>query len=400
MCGHVPEKVATDEHPVVLRALIGLHIILHCYCLRAAAPLSKPENEAITFFLLRGIGREAGHWGNTVPNHLRDSYPHARFVLMDLPGAGRYYNKPALPTVEKMADFLRTEYLGLIDSIPGKKVIVATSLAGNVALEWITQYPRDFHGAILLSTSLKGICKNKDRVQSEAKKEFIDIFLINDLTERERAFLAINSNLNVNNDSLLTAWSEIQTSRPVSKGALLKQTVAGMVYRPKKGPRSIPILLIGSNKDKIVAQKCFEDIAQGLDCDLYLHPSAGHGIPIDAPKWLADTSSYWIEKEVLTFEHPAAMDTMHFVTRKKNNGLFPLRWFDRGVSSTVKSAEDAFQATGKVFTGGWLWMDDSMEWMDKLLKEVPVEDKAQKRQLKELKRNLKKEQKELQNGMR
>ena len=182
--------------------------------------LFAANQERVTFFLLRGIGRESGHWGNTFTNYVKNQIPSAQFVLMDLPGAGRYYNKPALSTIEKMADFLRTEHLTLMDSLEGKKVIVATSLAGNVALEWVMQYPGDFQGAILLSTSLKRICKGKERVQPEAKKQFVNIFLTDDIKEREKEFLSINSNLNVGNDSLLNAWENIQKLRPVAKGAL------------------------------------------------------------------------------------------------------------------------------------------------------------------------------------
>jgi len=198
------------------------------------------KSDSVTFYLLRGIGRESGHWGTRVPDAIRAKIPLARFVFMDLPGAGRYHDKSALPTVEKMADFLRSQHQPYLDSISSRKVILATSLAGNVALEWINTYPTDFHGAVLICSSLKGICKNKERVRPEAKKDFVDIFLMDDIEKRERAFLSINSNLNTENDSLLTSWVALQSQHPVSKGALLRQTVAGMVYKPCK------LVVIGS----------------------------------------------------------------------------------------------------------------------------------------------------------
>lgn len=366
----------------VLFILLAIEIFLPRY-------LKAQDQEALTVFLLRGIGREAGHWGSTYPDFLKFHFPNAQIKMMDLPGAGKYHDQPALPTVEKMADFLRNEYLPLIDSIPGKKVIVATSLAGNVALEWITTYPFDFDGAILLSTSLKGICKSKNRVKPSAKKQFVSIFLNKDIAEREKAFLSINSNMNTDNDSLLTAWQGIQAKRPVSQGALLKQTVAGMIYRPEKRERITPILLIGSKADKIVDESCFHKVAAAINSDLILHETAGHGIPVDVPHWLADTTSYWIEEQVMRIE--TRTNAEKIPTRNKDNGVLPVPWLDSKVTATLNGTE-------KVFTDSWHWMDGGVDWIGKFMKEVKVETPEQKQQLKALRKQVKAERKLIKRG--
>ena len=353
---------------------------------------SDQQEEAITFFLLRGIGRESGHWGTTFPSFMKGYFPQAQFVLMDLPGAGRYYDQPALPTVEKMADFLRASHLSALDSLPGKKVIVATSLAGNVALEWITQYPTDFHGAVLLSTSLKGVCNTDERVQPDAKKAFVDIFLTNDIAERETKFLSINSNLNVGNDSLLVAWQGIQALRPVSKGALLKQTVAGMVYQPPTESPQIPLLLVGSKVDKIVSETCFEKVASSLEAKLVLSEDAGHGIPVDVPAWLADTTSQWINQEIWSFEHPTVSATVP--TREVDNGLFPVKWLDTSIQVTSKAGKEATEKTTTAFVNSWNWAGDGVDWMGKFTKILKVEDPEQKKEIRKIRKQLKKDVKE------
>lgn len=353
------------------------------------------QADKITFFLLRGIGREAGHWGETFPGFVRKDYPNAEFIMMDLPGAGKYHDKAALSTVEKMADFLREEHLDMIKYHKGKRVIVATSLAGNVALEWVHQYPSDFHGAILLSTSLKGICKDKERVRPEAKKQFVNIFLTNDVAEREREFLSINSNLNVGNDSLLTAWQEVQRNRPVSKMALLKQTVAGMVYKPAKTPPLVPVLLVGSKADKIVEEACFESVAKAIDADLVLHETAGHGIPIDAPEWLAQVSNTWIEEKAIPIGLTNDVDSMQVQTRTSHNGLFPMRKVDRRLDNSLRSSEELLALTGKAVTDSWKWVDDGFDWIGRFTKEVKVRDPKQRKQLQQISKQLKEEQKQL-----
>lgn len=329
---------------------------------------ASEDQEEITFYLLRGIGRESAHWGDTFTTYVQSNIPQAQFVLMNLPGAGEYHDDRALPSVEKMADFLRDQHKSSMDSRKGKKIIVATSLAGNVALEWITQYPTDFQGAVLLSTSLKGVCKSKNRVQIRAKKDFINIFLIKDIRARERAFLNINSNLNVGNDSLLNAWVEIQKERPVSKKALLKQTVAGMAYKPPKEKPVIPVLLIGSAADKIVHEECFQKVSEKLESDLYLHPTAGHGIPIDAPLWLADTTSFWVNEMVFSGQNFDSISYEDIPTRTKDNGLFPLKWLDNGVQSTENVIHQGVTATGKRMDEGWRWVDHGMDWIARQVK--------------------------------
>ena len=345
---------------------------------------SDPDQEKVTFYLLRGIGRESGHWGNTFTTYVRAQIPDAQFVLMNLPGAGTYHQERALPTVEKMADFLRAQHKPMIDSLPGKKIIVATSLAGNVALEWITEYPTDFQGAVLLSTSLKGVCQSKHRVQAKAKADFVNIFLIKDLATREKAFLEINSNLNVHNDSLLNAWVAVQTERPVSKGALLKQTMAGMVYQPPHEKPAIPVLVVGSSADKIVHEQCLTQVSEQLDSDLYLHPSAGHGIPVDAPLWLADTMSYWVKQEIVPMPPRTERPGEDPPTRTKDNGLFPVVWLDNGTRSTGKVIARGAKATGKGLTHSWQWLDHGVDWLDRFVKEVGVKDKSQRKGLKQI----------------
>ena len=199
-----------------------------------------------------------------------------------------------------MAEFLDQTYGSKIQTHSGEHILLATSLAGNVALEWAHQNPGRFDGLILVGTSLKRICKKKDRVQPEAKKEFVDIFLTQDIALREARFLAINSNHHTRDDSLLQAWIGIQQERPVSRTALAKQTIAGALYTPPTNPPKLPILVVGSEKDKIVRPACICAVQKHLNASLQMHQSAGHGVPIDAPIWLADQIFNWVDQEVYT----------------------------------------------------------------------------------------------------
>ncbi|MEM6633398.1 MAG: alpha/beta hydrolase [Bacteroidota bacterium] len=259
--------------------------------------------DSLHLYLIRGIGRESGHWGPEFLNRIQSQKPNCQIHFLDLPGSGIYFEQPALMSIPKMAEFLEQKYGGLTHQKSGMHVLLATSLAGNVALEWSYRYPHNFSGLILVGTSLKKVCKKKDRVQPEAKKGFVNIFLSNDLEERESKFLAINSNEHQNNDSLLQAWIGIQHIHPVKRSALMKQTVAGMLYKPKEETPQIPVLVIGSEGDKIVKPACICAVRKHLHASLTMHPSSGHGVPIDAPIWLADQVSDWVSYEVALAPH-------------------------------------------------------------------------------------------------
>lgn len=378
----------------IYRWLFRLLIVATALSSFGALNAQRVENDSITIFLLRGIGRESGHWGTTYSSYVSQNLANASFVLMDLPGAGKYYDQPALPSVSKMVDFLRSEYIERLEEQKGKRVIVATSLAGNVALQWITTYPNDFHGGILLSSSLKGICDQNERVKPAAQKQFVNIFLTDDLAEREREFLSINSNYNTENDSLIIAWQGIQELRPVSKTALLKQTVAGLIYEYDKDfPPLIPMLLIGSEADKIVADTCFCKVAEAIRSDLILHETAGHGIPVDVPEWLATTTSAWINENVSEFEHDPKM-MLAFEEKQAEKGKIPTE-INQQFQNTVQVSQKTLKTTGLFFSDQWGWIDNEFDWVKTYLKEIKIQDPNQRKQLKTIRRAWSKELRKL-----
>jgi len=259
---------------------------------------------------------------------------------MDLPGAGRLYDQPALASIEEMADFLHQTYQHSLDSAEEKKVLLATSLAGNVALDWLLRYPADFSGAALVGTGLKGVCDSKKRVQPEAKEQFVDIFLTSDVNKREQKFLSINSNLQQHNDSLLQAWVQIQQRHPVSKTTLMKQTVAGMLYQPPKEVPIVPLLIVGSQADQIVAPECIRAVHAHLGGQLAMHPTSGHGIPIDAPLWLADTFAHWIQSSVLPAPDPEELISASPLPLTKDPSFFDFEWVKKGLEAVNKLTDE------------------------------------------------------------
>ena len=162
-------------------------------------------------------------------------------------------------------------------------ILVATSLVGILGIDWVIQYPDDFDGLMLISSSTKNVCLSNERVKVAAKKKFLQIFFTRNLQKREKRFLEINSNFHASNDSILNSWVAIQQERPISQKNLFWQTIAGKRYKIKGSIPKIPILLVGSYGDQIVGSSCLRKLQGYLDAELVMHPNSGHGIPIDDP---------------------------------------------------------------------------------------------------------------------
>lgn len=247
------------------------------------------------FYLMRGLSREHGHWTEDFLGPLRTLFPEARITYVDLPGAGRHYDAKAKWSVKQIAGFLHDEHGEALAAYPGNNVLVATSLGGMVALEWLNTYPEAFDAAAFASTGLRRVCRGKERVRPAAKWHSVKTALDGDMRSREQKILAINSNYYDGDTAVLNGWYAIQRERPIRQWALIKQGAAGMFYNPRQRKVSVPVLLLGSEADALVHPACVESVGAWMGAPTYLHPTAGHGLPIDEPAWVVDRFGEWFE---------------------------------------------------------------------------------------------------------
>jgi pimeloyl-[acyl-carrier protein] methyl ester esterase len=171
---------------------------------------------------------------------------------------------------------------------------VATSLGSMVVTEWSAQYPKDFDAMILIAPSYKGICKMKERMVPGIRKEVLKVPLTKNLEKKEARLLKINSNDHACFEENHAAWVNIQTSRPMSTKNVLRQTIAGMKYKPDIDKIKQPVLVLASKADRLLACDCVDKVATSLKAELRWHETSGHGIPIDAPEWLVEQMTNWL----------------------------------------------------------------------------------------------------------
>ena len=259
----------------------------------AAQATEKDYSTTPHFYLMRGLSRESGHWNGEFSDRILEQFPGAEITYMDLPGVGQFYDLPAKVSVKKTAQFLHNYYGADIAEEKGNKILLATSLGGVMALEWLRLQPDAFDGVITVNTGLKKVCKGKERAQPKAKLKMIGVVLSFLKPARERRILGINSNYHDGDTLILNKWMAIQEQRPLSNFTMVKQTLANEFHRPTARPLGVPTLVVGSEKDEIVAAACTCKVAEALAADLRLHPSSGHGMPIDEPVWLAEQVALW-----------------------------------------------------------------------------------------------------------
>ena len=260
----------------------------------------RPEERPVPprIYLLRGLSREHGHWSEEFLGELRDQFPGVAITFMDLPGAGEYNDRKAFMSVKKMANFLHETHRDSLAEYRGNNILLATSLGGIVALEWMDRYPDDFDGAIMAASGFKGICKGNERVMPKAKFASLSVLLTGNMPKREAKLLRINSNYHQGDSTLLNRWITIQEERPISRMSMVKQGLGGMFYKPKKKKVTVPLLILGSEGDRLVHPNCICDVQEWFKGTMSLHPSAGHGIPIDAPAWIVNETADWWERQL------------------------------------------------------------------------------------------------------
>ena len=109
----------------------------------------------MTWVLLRGLTREARHWGGFA-QQLAAALPAAEtapVVALDLPGNGAFHREASPRSVRGMTDFARAQLLAR--GLPPPYHLLAMSLGAMVAADWARQYPGEVLRLVLVNTSMR-----------------------------------------------------------------------------------------------------------------------------------------------------------------------------------------------------------------------------------------------------
>ncbi len=247
-----------------------------------------------TWIFLRGLTREATHWGRFTDD-FKQALPHARIHTMDLPGNGGHHRQTSPLSVAGMVAACRDERIRR--SIETPVHLLAMSLGAMVAAEWARVAPEELAGCVLINTSMRPFSKLQQRLRPANYPALLRLTLGGGTAEAiEQAVLQLTSNQPDQLQEVIPDWVAVRHHRPVSASNAVRQLIAAARYRAPRQAPGVPLLLLSSEHDQLVDSACSQAIASAWHCPLLTHPAAGHDLPLDDPRWVADQVRRWLHR--------------------------------------------------------------------------------------------------------
>jgi pimeloyl-ACP methyl ester carboxylesterase len=244
-----------------------------------------------TFVLLRGLVREARHWGDVGERLQRALGDGVDVIALDLPGNGTRHGETSPASVRGLLAACRAELKQRAVQPP--LVLVAMSLGAMVAVQWCEEAPQELAGCVLGNTSLRGISPAWQRLRP-ANWLCLLCLLAPGLSvlQRERLVLAMTSGDRGRHAEVVRDWAELAHSLPVRRSNALRQLLAAMRFTAP-APVTVPILVLAGAGDRLVDPRCSQELARRWRLPIALHPWAGHDLSLDDPQWFVAWVADW-----------------------------------------------------------------------------------------------------------
>ena len=247
-----------------------------------------------TWVFLRGLTREARHWGD-FPDRFRAAFDveaaEMEILTPDLPGNGRLHALSSPLSVDEMMESCRQQLRDQGKAPPYH--LLALSLGGMVALAWALRYPEECRAAVLMSTSLRPYSPFFDRLRPRGWPTLLRLIPARGLA-RERAILQLTSARAAELQAVLPNWVAYARECPVSRIGGLRQLVAAARFKALEKPM-VPLLFLAGAGDRMVHPDCSDRLARAWNADFFLHPRAGHDLTLDAGDWIAEVVKTWVK---------------------------------------------------------------------------------------------------------
>ena len=243
------------------------------------------------WIFLRGLTREAAHWGRFTAT-FQQALPQAHIHTLDLPGNGEHHRQTSPLSVAGMVAACRTE--AARRGMESPVYLLAMSLGAMVAAEWARTAPEEVKGCVLINTSMRPFSPLHHRLRSANYPDLLRLALLGGSAEAiEATVLRLTSNQSGELLEVIPEWAAVRRQRPVRAGNAARQLIAAARYRAPRQAPGVPLLLLSSEHDQLVDSRCSQAIASAWRCPLLTHPAAGHDLPLDDPRWVADQVRRW-----------------------------------------------------------------------------------------------------------
>lgn len=246
----------------------------------------------MSWVLLRGLTREARHWGS-LPQQLAALPGAGRVVTLDLPGNGVFHDQVSPTRVRDMVDAVRRQLQAQGVAPPWK--LLAMSLGGMVATDWAQQHPQEVSRLVLINTSMRPFSPITQRLRPG---NWPALALLaarwHNADPTERTIHRLTCNNTSSREADIAAWVHIRQTAPVSTGNAGRQLLAAARFSSGPQAPSCPTLLLSSNADRLVNPRCSQRVAEAWQAAHQRHPWAGHDLPHDDAGWVCQRIGHWL----------------------------------------------------------------------------------------------------------
>jgi pimeloyl-ACP methyl ester carboxylesterase len=242
---------------------------------------------------LRGLTREARHWGD-FSGQLSLQTGGEEVLALDLPGNGEFCAQASPDTVRGMVEFLRGQLRAKGLARPCK--LLAMSLGGMVAADWARHYPAEVARLVLINTSMRPFGSVTQRLRPGNWPQLALLAARwSDADYAERIIHQLTCNAVASRDEDLAAWLSIRKSAPVSAANAARQLWAAARFSCARAAPPCPTLLLSSAADHLVHPICSARLAGAWQVTHRQHPWAGHDLPHDDASWVCEQVGAWLK---------------------------------------------------------------------------------------------------------
>jgi pimeloyl-ACP methyl ester carboxylesterase len=257
----------------------------------------------VSWVLLRGLTREARHWG-ALPQQIAQILEklaetqglEAEPVLaLDLPGNGEFCGQASPRSVRAMVDFARQQLRERGLAPPYS--LLAMSLGGMVAADWAQHYPQEIARLVLVNTSLRAFSGVTQRLRPQNWRSLALLAAhwrhAGQAESVERAIHRLTCQCLSTREEDIAAWVIIRRDAPVSAANAWRQLWAAAAFAGAAAPRCA-VLVLSSKGDRLVNPRCSARLASAWRAQHQQHPWAGHDLPHDDAEWLCQRLAQWL----------------------------------------------------------------------------------------------------------
>jgi len=247
-----------------------------------------------SWILLRGLMREARHWGD-FPQTLASGLGGATVVPLDLPGNGSLHALRSPTQIAGMTEHCRAQLQQRGIALPYN--LLALSLGAMVAGDWATRYPAEIERAVLINTSMRPFSPFYHRLRP---RNYLTLLrTATNPAVREQTILHLTSN-RPPPSGLLDQWQHYGKQNPVSPANVWRQLLAALRYRASPQAPDAALLILCGSADRLVNPRCSAMLAQQWQASLQRHPHAGHDLTLDAADWVVQQVHLWLNGDMQT----------------------------------------------------------------------------------------------------